>query len=250
MKASINIAGIFRFRCITYLLVPLVLWCCSNPTSKVEIAEVPRDAEDTTQARTESSDRGNLGGKAKNKVSVQLLRKLFKKTGFVGLPYEVDNHNIERADGRFTFDDAFEDEAELIKGGFRYVIAVLPDTTNYFVTLHNIPAGNGILYMIVYSKDGEELFNDSPLENYCDEIAGNRIECLDKLTIHEDMSMTYHHQSIWGWEQYDEKSKSFSEDTVCARKDSKGFIDSNGQVVFDTVKMDTINCNNLFNNRR
>jgi hypothetical protein len=94
------------------------------------------------------------------------------------------------------------------------------------------------------------LFSDSFLENYCDELGGNQIECSDKLTIHEDLSMTYHHQSIWEWERYEETTKTFYDDTVCAQKNARGFIDSNGQVVFEKVKMDTIDCNNLYNNRR
>jgi hypothetical protein len=242
LKESRNMTALFRFICVGFLVAPLSLWRCSSSKSKEEFAEVTEDAgaNDTILTQTGSSDSKRIPDKAKSKVSVHLLHKLFKKTGFVSLPYEVDNNKIQHGDGRYGFDD--EDEAELINSGFRYIIAVLPDTSSYFVTLHNIPAGNGILEMIVYSKDGEKLYNGSFLENYCDELGGNQIECIDKVTIHTDMSMTYHHQSTWAWERYDENSKTFYDDTVCARKDSRGFIDSNGQVFFNKVKMDTIDC--------
>ena len=86
--------------------------------------------KDTTQ--TKSPDSKGRPDKAKNKVSVQLLHKLFKKTGFVSLPYEIDNNSIQRGDASYKLLYDVNVEPELIESGFRYVIAVLPDTTNYY----------------------------------------------------------------------------------------------------------------------
>jgi hypothetical protein len=205
-----------------------------------------QENKDVFLEAVESSEVKNENSKSKRKVlseeekhsRLKQLRALFKKTGFVNFPYDVNSNYIQQHYSIYNLNYDTE-ERILFEDGFHNVLAVLPDTTEFFIILHTYALDATMLQMIVYSKSGEVLDNTQVLEDNCATMVGEILECVDRLVINEDLSMLYSHKSEISYEDY-AKEKEY--DTICAEKNSKGIISANGRITFEKVKMDTLEC--------
>jgi hypothetical protein len=235
----------------SFLLILLCISCGRN-SNKVVTQSETLSINNEQKNLSPDVENENLKKLEENQLRLQELSILFKKVGFLELPYNALYPSQVIGKHKLTH----QQNEKLISQDFNYheseVYGFIPDTTNYYAILFTRLGHETLIPCIIsYSKSGELIENKTITEENSWLFPGTIISCEEYTTIEKDLTLKYYYKMIYDYESYDKNNENvrfkykgkYDTDSInykryCDHFEKEGYISETGKIVFkELVKL-------------